>query len=216
MKQTEKAAGIARPSKPDHLIPPELEHLVSDRPLTYGEIPADYDKALVSIFADLDPQGTMEAILAKDVADWVWEMRRLKRLRAAAIAGEWAEAAWRLLGPVYSSEGYATPPHKLKEELARVVRGALLRIKKDAAEAHSLCLRANVRPDLLEYEAHKAALPVITAIQADLEKLERRREKLLRFYTERRAAKAAMARDLLEREAAATEGVVIEGEDHAA
>lgn len=213
MTSDHKSGATAKPAKTFHLIPPELEHLIADRPLTFGEDPHQYDLLLASIFADLDPKGTMEAVLAKDIVDCIWEARRVKRIRAAATAGEWTEEAWNLMGASYGSGNILTPGSEIKEAFAKMIRGALLGITKDAEEAHKLALATNVRPEMIEYGAHKSGLAHISALNAELERLERRRDRLLKHYTERRAALTAMAKNLVARETA--EQGIVQGGAHA-
>jgi len=203
------------------LIPPELSHLVSDRPLAYGEVPDEYDKLVASIVADLDPRTAIETIMAKDLADWSWEASRTKKLRATAFEAGLGDAAWALLGHAYKStfEMCALamiPDEVLKEQLACMARKALRPNTPESETIHELCVTTGVTLAQLAFKAHELALPTITALEANLERLDRRRERLLRFYEERRATKAAMARSLLAREAEASGRPVTEIKSDAA
>lgn len=198
------------------LIPPELEHLVSDRPLACGEIPGDYDRLVASIIADLDPKTAIEAVLTKDLADWIWETRRLKQLRAKAFEATLGDAAWALLGHAYRNDFTMIPEEALKHNLACMARKALRSNTPESETIHELCVTTGVNLDLLHFKAHELALPVITALEVSLERLDRRRERQLRFYEERRVGKAAMARSLLAREAEASGRPVTEIKSDAA
>lgn len=202
MSPDRKSESAANHAKTSHLIPSELKHLIADRPLAYGEVPHQYDELLASIFADLDPKGAMEVVMAKDIVDCIWEARRVKRIRAAAMAGEWTEGAWLLMRAGYNVGNMFTPEHEKKAAFDKMIRGAVLHITKDAKEAHKLAVATNVRPEMIEYAAYKSGLAHISVLHAELERLERRRDRLLKHYTERRAALTAMAKNLVARETA--------------
>ena len=60
------------------------------------------------------------------------------------------------------------------------------------------------RPDILLYQAYKSGIKTMNAINDVLERLERRRDQILRSLREHRTALAAMAKSLVAREAAET------------
>lgn len=57
-------------------------------------------------------------------------------------------------------------------------------------------------PDILFYQAYKSGLETMSAINDELERLESRRDQILRSLRDHRSALAAMARNLVAREAA--------------
>lgn len=185
----------------NYLIPAQLSHLIKDRPLLWSEDRDAYDVLLSSVFAELNPKGAIEAILVKDVADYIWEARRMRRLKAAAMHAELPGAAASLMADEYKDSldvSLATASGFLKDMIRR---SAISHEDEDESlrEVMEMCA---VTPDVLLYEAYKSGLTTISAINGELERLERRRDQILRSLREHRAALATMAKTLVTREEA--------------
>jgi hypothetical protein len=190
-----------RGQSPCYLIPPQLSHLIEDRPLLWYEDADAYEVLLSSVFAELDPKGALEAILVKDVVDYIWEARRMRRLKAAAMHAELPGVASKVMGDAYEALhklGYTSA----RQHLQNLMRGSAAGMEgwdEAALEAMEEC---KITPDVLLYEAYKSGLKTMSAINDELERLERRRDQILRWLREHRAALAAMARSLVAREEA--------------
>ena len=57
----------------ERLLPEHLSYLFEDKPLLWNESEEEYDALTGAIFAELDPQGVIETLLAKDIVDYIWE-----------------------------------------------------------------------------------------------------------------------------------------------
>lgn len=188
-----------RGSSSPYLIPPQISHLIKDRPLLWFEDGAEYEVILGSVFAELDPKGAVEAILVKDVVDYIWEARRMRRLKTAAMHAEIPNVAWKLMGDQYRRE-HRLDIYEARSDMDMLMRGAAAGEEGYEEPASAAMSSVNITPDVLLYEAYKAGLKTMSAINAELERLERRRDQILRSLREQRAALAAMAKSLVERE----------------
>ena len=180
------------------LLPKGLTYLLTDRPLLWCEDQDEYDALLGEIFADLDPRGTLETILAKDFVDYIWEARRMRALKVAALHVELPRAVSELLKP-QNSEG---TQNYMAQQFQPVVFGALAGKPVASASLKKEMETANVTPEMAQYAAFRRASGVITAIEASVTRLERRRDQLLKQIEDRRQAFKAMAKGLLARETA--------------
>lgn len=202
-----------RGQSPAYLIPSHLAHLIEERPLLWYEDANAYDVLLSSVFAELDPKGAIEAILVKDIVDYIWEARRMRRLKAAAMHAELPDTASKVMAKIYRGV-HDVEYEQASSHLKHLMRGSTAGaegFEEAALEAMEECM---VTPDVLLYEAYKSGLRTVSAINDELERLERRRDQILRSLREHRAALAAMARSLVEREGAET--VTVHSADQAA
>lgn len=188
-------------SPAQHLIPAELEHLITGRPLLWFEDGDEYDALLSSVFAELDPKGAVEAILVKDIVDYVWEARRMRRLKTGALHAELPRSTSRFMGSAYGKlneiDHGAASSH-----LSTLMTGATAGDDAHGEAMVEAMEECHVTPDVLLYEAYKSGLKTMSAINDELERLERRRDQSLRSLREQRAAIAAMAKSLVAREEA--------------
>ena len=180
------------------LVPEQFSHLLAERPLLWNESEDEYDALFGEIFAELDPKGIIEAILAKDIVDHMWDARRLRRIKIAALRVELPRAFTELVKPQPSElmQNYLaqqTQPLVFAALAGKTIQAQAL--KKEMEAAH-------VTPEMAQYAAFKNASGVLTAIDAAITRHERRRDQLLKQIQERRQTFKAMARGLLERDAA--------------
>ena len=60
--------------------------LAGPPPLIAGESPAGYDELLARVTATLQPTDVIEQMFIRDIVDLVWEVHRMRRLRANLMA----------------------------------------------------------------------------------------------------------------------------------
>ncbi len=180
------------------LLPERLAYLLSERPILWSESADDYDALLGEIFAELDPKGAIEVILVKDIVDYVWEARRMRALKVAALHAELPHAAGRLFGTP-GAAGFG-PQRSLRHLNAARAAVAGVRVEQQFLEGE--LAREQMTPKILQYDAMKEGMTTLTAIDASITRLERRRDQLLKQLSDRRMALKAMARGLIERETA--------------
>ena len=180
------------------LLPEGLTHLITGRLLLWCEDPDEYDALLGEIFAELDPKGTLETILVKDLVDYIWEVRRMRALKVAALQVELPRAVSELVRPQTSE----VTQNQMAQRYQPLVFAALAGKTVPAQALRKEMEDAHVTPEMAQYAAFRKASGVITAIEASIGRLERRRDQLLKQIEDRRQAFKAMARGLLAREAA--------------
>jgi hypothetical protein len=182
----------------ERLLPEGLSHLLTDRPLLWREDPDEYDALLGEIFAELDPKGTLETILVKDLVDYIWEVRRMRALKVAALQVEMPRAISDLVRPQMGEASQKDIAIRYQPVVFAALAGKSVQaglLKKEMEEA-------NVTPEMAQYAAFKNASGVINALEATISRLERRRDQLLKQIEGRRQAFKAMARGLIAREEA--------------
>lgn len=177
------------------LLPKTLDFLIGERPLLWYESPEKYDALRDGVFADMVPEGAVDAIMVKDLADILWEARRLRRLKIHAIHDEMPAEAARVLGG---------DNHKKRDRARTLAAGAALgeeiELEEDEDEFSEQLRYRLTSAEMLHYRVLKKDGDVLERIDRRIEHLEDRFRKLLRQFEERRAGMAAMARTLMERE----------------
>lgn len=206
------AAGPAASDGPapvaSRLVPGDLAYLIEERPTLWYESQSEYDSLREGVFGELVPTGVIECILVKNLVDYVWEARRHRRLKVAATHAEMPSVAARMLANDSLFLRDSRPDDKTVLRLARAAaaRGEA----RDEGSLSSLAEKEHVTAEVLHYEAHKAGAEMLHNISRECERLERRRDQLLKQIEDRRAALGTMARSLLKREAADLATVIVE------
>jgi hypothetical protein len=190
------------------IIPEEYADFLDDRPLMWYDSEVAYDGLLGAVFAELEPKGIIECLLVKDFVDYVWELRGLKRLKTAAIHNQLPDIVEDVL---------TNPGRGLLEMLAhKQYHMDLARSSGNGNEYSKVALaklarKQHLKPVDLHLPAYRASLPLLEAISRAVERLERRKDQILKQLYDRRATLAAMARSLLARDEAETIDVGVEG-----
>lgn len=190
------------------IIPEEYADFLDERPLIWYDSKVAYEGLLGAVFAELEPKGIIECLLVKDFVDYVWELRGLRRLKAAAIHNQLPDIVEDIL---------SNPGRGLLEMLAhKRYHKDLARSSGNGNENSKVALaklagKQHLKPVDLHLPAYRASLPLLEAISREVERTERRKDQILKQLYDRRAALAAMARSLLARDEAETIDLVVEG-----
>lgn len=200
MSTTPHDEGAAQPRR---LYPASLAFLMEERNLLWYEKASEYDSLRGEILDYLQPADPIECIFAKNVVDYFWEHRRWKRQMHTAINYAMPQAAGDILAPAISLLHDA--------EHARVVTQAR-RVAFDGSDEcdakdknlEDLMERACVTPEMLHFKAAARLEERIDRIRRECDHIEARIHWLIKNFEARRAAIAARAKSLLEREAAQT------------
>ena len=184
-------------ASPRRLLPERLSFILDDRPVLWFEDVEAYDALLAGIVAAYDPGGVVEFMLVKDIADTQWECRRLRDLRRAGSEVELPQAAHRLMRECYE-EGTGLGYSEARASLEHVVRHAARGDAEAREILDSYAEASGVTYRMMHYEAHKISLKTVSAIEEALSRAERRRDKLIRMFEDRRRTLQAMSRSLLE------------------
>ncbi len=108
----ESALALPSPTMPKSLYASKARQIslsLSGPPLLPGESAADYEAVLDGVFAAIDPRDAIEAMYAKDLADHIFEVERLKRLRTASLRGEFH----RVAVTIFTEHGRVDPREKV-------------------------------------------------------------------------------------------------------
>ena len=65
--------------------PKELEHFFDDPPLVGNERREDFDRLFLTIAAAVKPADAIEWMLTRDIANYCWDIRRERRIKADII-----------------------------------------------------------------------------------------------------------------------------------
>jgi hypothetical protein len=192
------------------VIPEGLAYLIEERPTLWLENEGDYDSLRAAIFAELKPEGVIECVLIKNLVDYVWEARRYRRLKTAAIHAEMPAVAGEMLAK--DDIGLFGNSYADRELVMRLARAVVAGVRgSDDESLDSRAEREHVTADVLHYEAYKSGAEMHLHLNRECERMERRRDQLLKQIEDRRATLGAMARSLITREAAEAVAVIVEG-----
>lgn len=200
MTDTDYLTAVQGGPEATRLYPTSIAFLIEERPLLWYEDPQEYDDLQAAIFAQMSPAGALNCIFAKNVVDYLWEMRRMKKMKQAVINYAMPSAATKVLIP-YSSY-WNSEKDSAKQEAQFVAYGAGDKVS-EAAFADRMHSKG-VTPEMLHYEALDNVADRLHWISREYERLENRFHRLLADYEKRNATLAALAKSLVERERAET------------
>lgn len=184
---------------PCALYPASIAYLIEERPLLWCEDPEEYDELRREIFTELAPEGALNCIFVKNIVDYLWEFRRMKKMKHTAINYAMPRAATKLLT---SSAGLWGDPEEAKvqkqAEAAAYGTGNETGATDFAERMHS----KHVTSEMIQYKALNSVSEELHWISRECERLEGRFHRLLKDFEGRRTTLAAMAKSLVEREKA--------------
>ena len=184
---------------PGRLYPASISHLIEERPLIWYESPEQYDQLLRDIFGEMAPQGVLECIFVKNLVDYIWELRRMKKMKHTAINFAMPDAAGQVIAP-----GMDFFSDCEEAQVRRQAAAVALGVEKEAGgkefaqRMQSKC----VTPEMIHYKALNSEAEHFQWISRECERLEGRFHRLLKDFEGRRTTLAAMAKSLVEREKA--------------
>ena len=182
-------------------IPADIAFLIEERPLLWFESPREYDAILDSFFKQLAPEGVLNCFFVKNVVDYAWEMRRMKRLKHTAINYVMPDVAESVLTPfdgLHSSQDRDL----VRGQANDVAYGAEERGKVGKPSLAQRMEETRTTPEMLHYKALERTAERLEWIRYEHELLENRFHRLLRDYEARNKTLVAMARGLIDRERA--------------
>jgi hypothetical protein len=117
-------------------------------PLITGEDPAAYDGLLARLTGTLKPSNAIEEVWVRDVVDLVWEVLRLRRLKAQLMRAGAYEGLAQVLKPLVkweTHESLAQQWYSGDTEAVATVEQVLASagLTMDAVMAHTLSVRIN-------------------------------------------------------------------------
>jgi hypothetical protein len=116
-------------------------------PLIAGESAGGYEALLARVTNALNPADALEEVWIRDIVDLVWEVFRLRRLRAGLMAAAAHEGLAELLGPLLRdcnvkalADGWAAREPKAVAQVEAALAGAGFTLDHVAARTFSLKL----------------------------------------------------------------------------
>ena len=198
---TNKPTAGADAAKPQRLYPAGLAFLIEERPLLWYEKPKEYDSLRDEVFAYVRPEDAIECVFTKNLVDHFWEHRRMTRQMHTAINFAMPAAAGDILAP---GIGYHEDRRRgrIVKQARRVGHGADEELGDEEASLEEQMDEAGVTPEMIHFQAYGNVADRIEDIRRALERIENRIHWLLKNIETRRAAIAARAAALVEREMA--------------
>ncbi len=135
---------------PGRLYPASISHLMEDQLPLWCESPKEYDQLLRDIFDEMAPQGALECIFVKNLVDYIWELRRMKKMKHTAINFAMPDAAAQVIAPGMDFFGDCEEA-RVRRQAAAVASG----VEEEAGEndfaqrMQSKC----VTPEMVHYKA---------------------------------------------------------------
>lgn len=188
-------------SGPEHPYPASIAFLIEERFLLWYEDPREYDALQRSFFMELAPKGALNCIFVKNVIDYAWELRRMKRLTHTAINYVMPDVAAKMLAPDLGLWG--DPDRDLIRGQANdVAYGAEERSAEGKPSFAERMENTGTTHEMLHYKALEKTAERLEWIRYERERLENRFHHFLRDFETRNKTLAAMAKALIEREKA--------------
>lgn len=188
-------------SKTTKFYPDGIAYLIEERPLLWFEEPEKYDNLLKELFAELAPRGALECILVKNLVDYIWELRRMKKLKCAAVNFAMPDSAARLLSPEQKLfKGKPSP--QVRDLAANVAYGESDNTAMETEQLEQEMLSKRITAEMIHYDALVSIKDRIDWIMRECERLEDRLHRLMGDYERRRSTLAAMVKSVVAREKA--------------
>jgi len=191
--------GVSSSRRP--FYPASIAYLIEERPLIWCEGPHEYDQLRLAFFAELKPDGALNSIFVKNVVDYVWELRRMKKMKHTAINCAMPDAATKLLK---SRSGLFGDPDEgnIRKQSEAAAHGLEVEDATGGPDLEERMLSKRVTAEMIHYKALNSCSDEFHWISRECERLEGRFHRLLKDYEARNATLAAMAKSLVEREKA--------------
>jgi hypothetical protein len=168
------------------------DDLFGPPPVISGEDPGAFLELLAGVRASVKPKGMIEDLLVRDCVEVIWEIRRLRRLKAALLQAAAYKGLKKVLTPLVTweaeslAEKWVFGGARATRRVERILAAAGLSI--DAIMAETLILRLSEIERLEHLIASNEA-----RLQAVLREIDRHRTALATAL--RDAARAAEAED---------------------
>ncbi len=190
-------AVVAATTGPAEIIPADIVDFIGKPSLLGTEVRADYDALFHRLAETVKPKDAIEWILIKDVADLVWESRRLRRIREGIVERETGQGLadiaeinlscdhnWHERREI--GERLVSDWNSGKPQLRQMVREFLIERGVEFSQVHAAV-----------YHKH---LGDLTKLEGLIANLGRRRDSVLREIERRRDTVARRPRDVTDAE----------------
>lgn len=190
---TSTAPANSAPKTVARLLPEQFQFLAKERPTLPFENREDYDRLLAALVAQYDPNTAVDFISIKELADCQWELLRLRRMKKAAYLVEMRGAGWKLMERTFKTHAEELRLTQEKETLEEVVLIGLQHQSLERDALKDLQDYAGVTDDMLLYQAFAMNIRTMDALESSLQRVERRRDQLVKMIEDRGRTTAAMS-----------------------
>jgi hypothetical protein len=192
-------AGTAEP-----ILPEDLLTYLGPASIIIGESQDDFMALIQRVGRDINPQDFVEWIWVKDIADMIWEARRIRRVRDAAINRGIRKRAMSLIREHFEFDGHSQSD--LDEISARAEQGEMTAIQA----LNQYCIGARLDfADIASASVH-ASMENMQTLDLMLARIDRRRDQLLKDIELRRSAISKRLRQTWQREVDAEDVTPVE------
>jgi hypothetical protein len=181
-------------------IPASLVEIFKDRPILIGESAESYDALLVDIMTDIGPSGAIEYIWCKEVADYVWDLMRLRRMRRQLIEDGFTDALIELADYDFIRKA-DQDDDEISEMIEYCVQGARDNNPPDVEILEHILSNSRLTYELVIAEVHRTSARKLEMLDREIVRYERRRDELLHQSIGWAALRRARAREAFERAA---------------
>jgi hypothetical protein len=157
--------------------------LLGPPPVITGEDPDAFLELLDRVRADAKPKGIIEDILVRDFVDLLWDIRRLRRLKASLLQAAAHKGVKAVLGPLVASW-----------EVDSLADNWALRRPRAIAKVDKVLAAAGLTSDAVMAETLALRLDPIERIERMIASQEGRQEAVLREIDRHRAVLAEALR----------------------
>lgn len=161
-------------------IPTHLDFLFADRPLLPGENTEQYDVLLRSIIQQVKPADVIEAIWVKDVADLIWETKRLRRWRGQILIQARRKAADELIDQCLRNVSDQELPDFEESSANALAAGGVPNNQKETGKIEKFLQERGLSDENITARSFLMNSPAIERIDRLASLADQRRDALLR------------------------------------
>ena len=162
--------------------------ILEQRPLITGEEPADYDDLLDRFIATVKPNDAIEWVWLKDVVDLVWDVQRLRRLRAALLVTARIAAMKGILRPLMKLNMLDDIEVFGEDTVTKIANGWARGETKAVQEVETIISEHGLSIDAVMANAFVSQIRELESIERMMATAEIRRDKILNEIEKRRDA----------------------------
>jgi hypothetical protein len=183
------------PTPFDAIQSPDAQALLGPAPMLHGEDDHAYAELLRRVQADVRPKDILEEFWVRDVVDLLWEILRLRRMKASIVTIAMHDALGEILAPVVNRNGgsgdadlFGLSPVPMETPAQKLAAGWYRREKKAVNEVEKILRAADLSTDAVTAVALRRSLDDVERIERMIISAEARRNAALREVARHRAA----------------------------
>lgn len=190
----------SKASNVEQLVPERIRRFFSNNPAIGLEKKEDFEDLYNTLVVDLDYHDTLETFLIRDIAEILFELKRLKGIRLAAIEKHLPQASVDMLSHAYKEAVGEKDIEKsdILYHLEDLFREAAYGDQDARKFLEELVEASKVPYRMLQHEAYVKALKTIVHLDNEIVRLEQRYARAFQELQRRRQTLGAMKKSLLQ------------------